>query len=742
MSGTTSQSVYSSTNLTGNIGVNIDPTVNAATTLAELAQLGIKSVRVTDNAANLATLQTLAAGGIAIDLVLGQTETADQLISDAKALDSSTPNSVRALEGPNVADNPNYAYTAPADAFSGGGQSFTGVAAGDQATYDVFNAAHLVSTNSVLANTPIISYSLTSSAGAPVGTPATLGNISLHNTGIAEFDEAAFNSAASAAAGTSVSGEVPPPASTYISTSAGGATGVANYAVTELGASTGAQLGDIVLDSLYLYTGNGRTPVAGGVTFIESLTPDTSATGSTPVSLFDGGGSLTVAGSEIANLEAIIGAGTNAAAGATLALNVPDYVAGTQAADNTVVFAGPGGSDNVVWLGDDESPSAVGHGPASIGFSSVEGKVSVFDPTKGAAAVATFTNISSLSVSNFGDGPLVVQVSNTAGAVPAGASTVGTYAGGASGTVAGGSGTVTGGTGGGGAGTVVGGSGTSTATGVATMAGASGGTIFTSPVSGQSTITASAAGDDIINSRGSDTINAGGGNDLVFASGVAATVNGGSGNLTFVAGSGSYTAGGGSATDILYGGSGSDVLTGGSGANSIIVAGSGNTSLVGGAGHSVLMFGGPATNTFSGSGGGGDTMVGGAGGNSFAMTNNDVAFGGPNGSDSYNAGAGGALIVEGPGNSQIHLGGGNLTAFEGAGVDTYSITKGTGGGADIIGFKAGDQIVLTGGFTAADASNAASTATKGSFGTTLNLSDGTKINLFGINLDASQVSAG
>ena len=74
-------------------------------------------------------------------------------------------------------------------------------------------------------------------------------------------------------------------------------------------------------------------------------------------------------------------------------------------------------------------------------------------------------------------------------------------------------------------------------------------------------------------------------------------------------------------------------------------------------------------------------------------------------------------------------------------MDTYSDTRGQGGGADIIGFKPSDHLVLTGGFTPADAAAALRTATTGAFGTALTLGDGTRITLFGATLTAGQISA-
>ena len=255
----------------------------------------------------------------------------------------------------------------------------------------------------------------------------------------------------------------------------------------------------------------------------------------------------------------------------------------------------------------------------------------------------------------------------------------------------------------------------------------------TPPPASASVINSTAAG---------DVVTAGAGNVIVYASGSSATVNGGSGNLTFVAGSGSYSAGGGAGTDILYGGAGADLLTGGGGANSIIVAGSGNTSLVGGAGSAALMFGGTAVSTFTSSTGGADTLIGGAGANVFNTSNGDVVFGGPTGPDVVNAGEGSTLLVEGTGPTRVNVSGSSVTAFAGTGADTYAITRGAGGGASIIGFKAGDHLTLTGGFTAADAASALRTASTGSFGTALQFADGTQVTLFGASLGASQISVG
>ncbi len=237
-----------------------------------------------------------------------------------------------------------------------------------------------------------------------------------------------------------------------------------------------------------------------------------------------------------------------------------------------------------------------------------------------------------------------------------------------------------------------------------------------------------------------DIVAAGSGSETVYASGATATVVGGAGALTFVAGGGGYVAGGGAGTDILYGGGGACALTGGAGAGSILVAGTGNATLSGGGGNAALLFGGPAGTALAGSTGGNDTLVGGAGANRFAMSAGDVAFGGPNGADTFAGGGGTALIVEGGGATEIDVGAGTITAFAGTGADTYTFGRNLGGGATVVGFKAGDRIVLAGGFTAADAAQAAATATTGGFGTALTLGDGTRITLFGATVTAAQIT--
>ncbi|MGI3777065.1 MAG: beta strand repeat-containing protein [Janthinobacterium lividum] len=719
------------------VGLNVSADDSVATLRAELSALGLNSVRATaTTAAQIGTLSSLAAAGVRIDLVLAPGQSVAALIAAARQIDAGHAGAVAFLEGPDLVANPGYTYGA-----------LSGDAAGDQASADLVKA---VAGSSGLGAVATINYATSVAATATAQAGPTFLNI---NPG-----DVALSSPADALGAAQDAATI------------GATTANPQYVVTNLGGSAPATLLDGLLDAQFRFGFSSLASTSGtgtaAVTTYANVLPPTflaAATGaaSSPAALV-AGGTLTAAGAAFVNLGALISSGAGgSSAGGTLSLDVAPYEQGVQYDENVVVFAGPGGSADVLLWGDEEAPSTSGHGPSVIRFGTAQSLVQVFDPTQGTTAVATFSNLSELDIANSPDGPLVIRVSNDAAS---GSGTVGTYAGvavPASGTGAGvaappgnnGTGTSTTGTGTTGtgtAGTGAGGiappgdtgasaAGTTTAAGVATTAGASG-TTFVTPAGGASTVAASAAGNDVVNSRGTDTIYAGGGTDIVYASGPAATVNGGAGSLVFVAGAGAYVAGGGTGSDTLYGGSGASTLTGGGATGSILVAGSGNTTLSGGAGSGAVMFGGPSATSFAGSAGGGDTMVGGTGTNSFAMTQGGVAFGGPASSDTFSTG-GNALIVEGGGPTRVVLGAGTATMFAGAGADTYVVTQGLGAQAGIVGFKAGDTLALSG-FTPPQAAAALSTAATGAFGTILNFGDGTRITLYGAQVSASQITVG
>ena len=813
--------VQADTSLATAVGVNV-ATVGTMTA-AELTALGIGTVRTTvTTAAEASALETLAAGGIKFDLVLGQTQTVAEFMGYADAISNTTLTtagsthgsisaSVVAVEGPDLTapGSGTYSYTLVGNAVdtSGlAGTSYMGNTGAAYATVELFQAA----TDRAVSNPTSTSATGTTAAAASAMNSATAiaGVVVLPYSTVGTTDVTSVGSYTSALNVNLGSAPVAEPDSAVLSAADQAAVTVGqNYnlpgsltaVVTQAGAATAGGLLDLLLDTRASVSGTVTSTSGTSSTTTMVTAPTTmtffsplaatavgTATGTvtTPsaISLFDANGTLTAAGTALHNLETILvtpttfasatGTGTSTGtstastgtAANTLSLTVGTYTAMTQVATNVAVFAAAGSGDNIVWWDNvDSATGTAGHGGAMLGFGQVESSVLVFDPTKGASAIGTYANISSLDVTNFGDGPLVVQISNVVGTATTGtASAVGTYAGvsaTATTTVTGGSGggttTMTGGSGGGtttmtggsggGTTTMTGGSGGGTTTmtggtgGVTSSAGASGNVTLTSTASMGNTITVPATGTVIVNSLGTDTVQAGGGLDVVYASGTSATVTGGSGNLIFVAGTGSYTAGGGTGNDVLYGNSGTSVLTGGGTGSSILVAGTGNTTLQGGAGSKAVMFGGTASNSFTGSTGGADTLIGGSGSNTFTMTGGDIAFGGSNGGDTFNTGTAAALIVEGPGTEQVNLGGGAATVFGGTGTDTYSFTKGLGGSASIIGFKAGDSLDLTGGFTSADATSAVGSATTGSFGTVLHLTDGTTINVFGTTVTTAQI---
>ena len=569
----------------------------------------------------------------------------------------------------------------PGYTYTSNGAVLSGPVAANQATADMVQAAGAAG----LGGVATLGYSLPAGVSAGnVTTPAAVQylNINPGDVALAEPDLGAFTAAQDAAQGTD--------------------SVVSRYVVTNVGGTDPGSLLDALLDAQYVY---GFYGAPGGATVAPATFLAAAGGSGGPAALFNADGSLSAAGAAYANLSAIIAAGrSGSAAGSTLSVGLARAETGVQYDENLVVFAGPGSSDDVVIWGDTEAPSGGGHGPSVLNFGTVESSVSVFDPAQGTAPIATYSNVSELDIANSPDGPLVVQVSGVTG------------------------------TGAGAPATFLGANG-----GVYAIANATG-TTFLTPVGAAVAVTASASGNDVINSRGSDTITAGGGTDIVYASGAAATVNGGAGTLIFVAGGGNDSAGGGGSTAILYGGAGLDTLIGAGGTGSVLVAGTGNATLVGGGGSGAVMFGGLGTTSFLGSVGGSDTMIGGAGNNSFTTTHGDIVFGGA-ANDAFNL-TGGEIVVEGTGSDSVTFYAGASTVFGGTGATAFTLS--TGGGVDsaVIGFTAADHLTLAG-VSAAAAASAVAHAATGSYGTMLSLADGTTLTLFGVaSLNPAQVSSG
>ncbi|MGI4945880.1 MAG: hypothetical protein ACRYHQ_35855, partial [Janthinobacterium lividum] len=373
----TIQAVQAASAFSPSVGLNVSSDAAAVTTLQQIRELGLTSARVSvTTAAEAATLVTLAQSGITLDLVLSPGQTAASFMALAETINTAVPGSLATLEGPDLVADPGYTYTNPAN-----GAVLSGYAAASQATSDMAQAASAAG----LGTTPILGYS--SVSGVPSTDTTTQAavnyiNINPGDVALAEPDFAAFTAAQDA--GQSVN------------------TAASQYVVTNVGGASASSLLDAVLDAEYVYgfySATGSTAVAPA-TYLAAAT----TAANSPAALFNADNSLTAAGSAYANLSAIIAAGlTGTSAGSTLSVGLADAESGVQYDDQLLVFAGPGSSDNIVIWGDSEVPSAGGHGPSVLSFGTVESSVSVFDPTQSTAAIATYSNISELDITNTPD---------------------------------------------------------------------------------------------------------------------------------------------------------------------------------------------------------------------------------------------------------------------------------------------------------------------------------------------------
>ena len=216
--------------------------------------------------------------------------------------------------------------------------------------------------------------------------------------------------------------------------------------------------------------------------------------------------------------------------------------------------------------------------------------------------------------------------------------------------------------------------------------------VTTSGMAGRVTL---GAGAETVSSAGSDTVQAGSGFDVVYAAGPAVSVAGGSGSLIFVGGTGVATVTGGTGTAVIYAGTGGGSFAAGLAGGSILVAAGGNTTLTGAA-------------------------------------NGDVLFGAATDGSVLQAGAGAEILVAGVGATTLVGGSGTSVQFAGTAADRFvagggGAGQGSGGATDeVVGFRPGtDSLVLTGG-TSVVSTHA------GAWGTTLALSDGTQLVLFGV----------
>ena len=269
------------------------------------------------------------------------------------------------------------------------------------------------------------------------------------------------------------------------------------------------------------------------------------------------------------------------------------------------------------------------------------------------------------------------------------------------------------------------------AAGSATIFGGTGGGSFTAGTAGRSILVSQ----DAIGSN--TTLTGAGYGDQVFGSASGTdTLSLGSGNGTIVGGGGPTSIMGGTSGSVIFGGAGSTSLTGGSAGGDTIVGTSGSLSVTAMRGDAV--FGGSATTAVTGSLQGADSVIGGSGaldvsgrgGNMLVVgsaTSSNIFTG--DGASLIFAGAGSTSVTGGSGGMQVVLDSGGGTFLEGAGPAFYDVINGTSaGGTDVIsGFKVNTDTIALYGYSGAGYTLATSGGS-----TTIDVADGTKIELLGV----------
>lgn len=231
-------------------------------------------------------------------------------------------------------------------------------------------------------------------------------------------------------------------------------------------------------------------------------------------------------------------------------------------------------------------------------------------------------------------------------------------------------------------------------------------------------------GTGVVLSQGGTTVVGGAGDDTIGVSGAGALVFAGPGHSTFIGGTGGSTVSGGAGTSTIFGMTGGGLFAGGAGGNNIIVAGQQATTIIGGSGGGDILFA---------NGSAADLLVAGAG-------NTTLQGSASTGDDTFITGSGNALIGLGTGRDVVYGGSGNCTVVSGAGRDVYGFVNGAAGGTEVItGFKVGQDLIGLQGYTGNELSRALATArtdlgsATSAPGTTITLSDNTRINFAGVS---------
>ena len=234
------------------------------------------------------------------------------------------------------------------------------------------------------------------------------------------------------------------------------------------------------------------------------------------------------------------------------------------------------------------------------------------------------------------------------------------------------------------------------------------------------TLTGGASGDQLFGSAS--------GNDVLVAAQGRESILGGGGTSTII--------GGGTASSVIFAGNGLSIVYGGNAGGDIVVGTTGAMNVTAQKGDAI--FGGTGLLDVSGSTSGADSIIGGAGALNVVGRGGNMLVVAGSSTSNIQVGTGASLIFTGTGNTtvaggpgwmELVLGSGSTTVNEGGGPTTYEVVKGAAGGVDLIhGFNAKTDHISLYGYQPSETH----VATAGGM-TTLSLSDGTKIELAGIN---------
>jgi YD repeat-containing protein len=399
----------SAQDLLGSFGVNThsgvfdnDAYVNASLVIRSLDYLGISTVRDNYRSDGVPgqVLQAMADAGITFDFVAGNTLATNgsagiqSFVNSVAAFASTNPGSVIAIEGQNEVDlfGTNYA----------GDTSLAAAAKIQQILYTDVKA------NAALSGVSVYNMALGREANY-----ASLGNLSAYSDyANAHFYAGAASDVATRFANSISLAEKPAQGQGFVVTETGftTSTAAAGIAVNEL-----AQAKMTLTDLLMAYANGSEKSYVYQLldtpTFVNTIA--TSQAAETAFGLFNADGSPKLAATALHNFSTLLNdTGGTAVAGTY-------QVSGLGTDGHTLsVNKSAGGNDLVIWRDVSSwstatnSAVAVAAKPVTVTFSSVQAHVYVYSPLDGVTPIATYSNVSSITLP-VSDTPLIVELGSS-----------------------------------------------------------------------------------------------------------------------------------------------------------------------------------------------------------------------------------------------------------------------------------------------------------------------------------------